>query len=532
MEFAHPEWLLLLLAVPALTLWVARGRRRRARDWVSLAQVGSPPGDGGWGWAVAMACLIVALAGPRWGRASGPPLPEGHDVVLLIDTSRSMGAEDAVPNRLGVAVEAAESLVKALGAEPGSRVAVVAFAGRADLRIPLTENLGAAEDALRALQPGGIRPGGTNLGAGLEKALDAFDLEEHAEGRTIVLFSDGEDHADTWRLALEPLRRGRVIVHAVALGDPVQGHEVPAGGGRPLQYRGQPVLSKRCDAPLEAIARATGGVFLPLGLKSVELGPLYRDRIAPLARQRRAALHPPQRAERFGLLVLGALVIGLAGSYPYPWPMGLRWLAVLLVTLGAGRLDEPPAAAIAAGNAAYAKGDYAAALAAYRRASELDPRSPLPRYNAAATLFQLRRYEEAAGLYRKARERADAGLRTKIDFALGNTAFALGDIAGALQAYDACLASRVPGTSYDAIRRDAARNRAFVAQQPPPPSNDEEAGQPTAAAKGEPPEKAPRDGAPSHSQASGSSAPSPAGGSQGATPTGQARMGGAGGFGA
>src|SRR6185437_9839580 len=119
-------------------------------------------------WLGAMVCLVLALAQPRWGRSAIGPMPPGHDVILAVDVSRSMAAEDAVPDRLGLAVEAAESLLKALGRERGTRVGLVAFAGRGVLRCPLTENLGAVVDALDRLRPGDVRPGGTNLGAALD----------------------------------------------------------------------------------------------------------------------------------------------------------------------------------------------------------------------------------------------------------------------------------------------------------------------------------------------------------------------------
>ena len=156
-----------------------------------------------------VACLIVAMAQPRWGRLAASPLPPGHDVVLMVDVSRSMGVEDAVPNRLAAAVEAAESLVNALAREATNRVAVVAFAGRGVLRCPLTENLGAVLDALHRLRPGAVRPGGTDLGAALDAAREAFGPEEHAEGRAIVVFSDGEDHARSLELATGPASPGR-----------------------------------------------------------------------------------------------------------------------------------------------------------------------------------------------------------------------------------------------------------------------------------------------------------------------------------
>ena len=90
----------------------------------------------------------------------------------------------------------------------------------------------------------------------------------------------------------------------------------------------------------------------------------------------------------------------------------------------------------------------------------------MPRYNAAATLFQLGRYDLARERYLEARERASASLRTKIDFALGNTALAEGDIAGAIRSYDECVASTARGAALDAVRRDAAINRRFALEQP------------------------------------------------------------------
>ncbi|MEO8942382.1 MAG: VWA domain-containing protein [Isosphaeraceae bacterium] len=413
-----------------------------------------------------MGFLVLALAQPRWGLLPVSPLPPGQDVVIVIDVSRSMGAEDAVPNRLGAAVDAAEGLLATLGRSPGDRAAVVAFAGRAVVRCPLTETIGAASDVLRSLRPGEVQPGGTDLGAALTSAFEVFDQEPRAEGRTIVLFSDGEDHAGRWQRALNSLKG--VVVHAVALGDADEGAKVPSASGEPITYQGQTVVSRRTDEPLRTIAQGTGGAFLPLGLARVDLGRLYRDRIAPLARRERMLARVPERAEQYSLFVFMAMVLGLVGSWPRPWRLPLAAALVLVATAGSGPNVETAADAVAAGKLAYNAGQFDRALAAFEHASRLDPRSAIARYNAAATLYQVGRYTEAAALYRQVRDQADPGLRAKIDYALGNTMLALGKASAAIRHYDACLAAKVAGPPYDALRRDARINRQFAARHRPP----------------------------------------------------------------
>jgi Ca-activated chloride channel family protein len=490
LNFAHPEYLWLLTLVLPLAAWEIRSRGWRRRGWRALAQRGGAPRDGmvcAIGCAI---CVIIALAQPRWGRLEGSPLPPGHDVVLVVDVSQSMGAEDAVPTRLAVAIEGARSLIDALAREPSNRAALVAFAGRGVVRCPLTENFGAVLDALDRLRPGAIQPGGTDLGAALEKVIEAVEADEHAQGRAVVVFSDGEDHANRWSARLERLRQRDVVVHTVAIGDPDQGHPVPVEkSAQALSYHGETVLSRRSDAALEAIAHRTGGVIVRLGLASGDLGSLYETRIEPAARVRREASRLADQAERFPLLLLAALVFLLAGcrgpaggrrlAWPWTWSwrlspkrLGLAALIVAVCALGAGAGDTPPkiqaqsaADLVARGKAAYEAGRLDEALAAFEAATVRAPRSAVARYNAAATSFQLRRYDEARQLYREARMHADRALAVKIDYALGNTALALGDIAGAISAYDECLASTAGGAALDAVRRDAAINRRFAFEQ-------------------------------------------------------------------
>jgi Ca-activated chloride channel homolog len=497
MNFAHPERLWLLTLLLPLLIWTIRGRWRRRKSWQALAQRGRPSRDGTPGIAASIACLIIALAQPRWGNLPAGALPPGHDLVFMIDVSRSMGAEDAVPNRLAVALELAEGLVRRLGQDPSNRAAVVAFAGRGVLRCPLTENLGAVLDAIRRLQPGSVKPDGTDLGAALDAAIEALavDPREHAQGRAVIVFSDGEDHADRWSSRLERLRQQDIVVHAVAIGDADQGHPVPADKtAQPLLFEGKKVLSKRFDTALEAIARGTGGAVVKFGLASGDLGNLYKSKIEPLARSRRDASRLADRAERFPLLLLTAFVFLLLGYLPagrgWNWSWRGTWgwrrslkslgptsLLFALAVLGTGAIDVPQKiaaesaeSAVARGKAAYEKGRFEEASAAFEAAMQRAPKSVVARYNAAATLFQLKEYTRARERYLEARQGADASLRTKIDYALGNTALALGEIAAAIRSYDDCIDSTSRGNALDIVRQDAEINRRFAVEQAQAPA--------------------------------------------------------------
>lgn len=489
-------WLLGLL--PLLVVWGMRSARLRRRGWEEVAQRGRPPGDGTAWWIAAAFLTIVAVAQPRWGLDKSDRLPPGHDVVLLIDDSRSMGAEDAVPSRLGVAKESARSLIEALAKTPGNRVAVVAFAGRGVLRCPLTENAGAALDALDRLKPGDVRPGGTDLAAGLAAALDAFDRQEHQDGRTILVFSDGEDHAGRWERAIpvDRLRREMVIIHSIAIGDPEHGHAVPVKGAvHPLTYRGEPVLSRRVDTSLEAVAKRSGGAMIRLGLASADLGALYKTRIEPVALRTRAELRISERIDRFPWFLMAALALGLIGCRPRGFQgtpskiwtrlrKGLarisrfrRWFrfarvagaaVMLLMVAGAGDatdVADSAAQSVDKGLASYRAGRFEAAQAEFDAAVRHAPSLAVPRYNAAAARYRLGKYAEAHAGYLEARARAGPALRTKIDYALGNSALALGNIAAAIGHYDDCLASTVTGKALDAVRQDAAINREFAIAQ-------------------------------------------------------------------
>jgi Ca-activated chloride channel family protein len=309
------------------------------------------------------------------------------------------------------------------------------------------------------------------------------------------VFSDGEDHADRWSSRLERLRQQDIVVHAVAIGDADKGHPVPVDKmAQPLLFEGAKVLSKRSDAALEAIVRGTGGTIVKLGLASGNLGKLYESKIEPMARNRRNASRLADRAERFPLFLLTAFVFLLLGYLPagrgwswswrgtWTWRRSLKNLGAaaalfMLTVMGTGAVDVPQntlvesaESAVARGMIAYESGRFEEASAAFLAAMQRAPTSAVARYNAAAAFFQRKEYSQAREHYLEARIRADAILRTKIDYALGNTALAMGEIASAIRSYDNCLASTARGEAVERVRQDAAINRRFALEQAQAPA--------------------------------------------------------------
>lgn len=469
LEFTRPEWLLSLIAVPALVLLATRAMRRRRDGWKRLGKSSRIPTEGDWRWITALVLLILAAAGPSWDWKGHTAASPGHDVMLVVDTSRSMGVPDALPTRIGAAVQSAKSLVQAIGSEEVGRVGLVAFAGRGVVRCPLTTNLGVVNDALQALRPGDVQPGGTNLAAGVRAALDALARSDPFVPRTIVLFTDGEDLSGSWPELVARLRREKVTLHGVAVGDLESGHAVPIGGGKSLKFAGKTVESRRNDTPIEALAGASGGTVVRLGLAPTDLGAFFERRIQPFAARRREQIRRESAlTDRHAPFVFFALAVGVSACGPRRFRGGGTVWLFLLVFLGASPRDVSTSEWVRQGKAAYDRGAFQEASAFFERAIRNDPRSAVAFYDAGAAAFQLGGFDEALRHYKRALilTKQD-GLRMKTQFALGNVHLALGQRSQAIEAYGACIASTVAGPEYDAIRRDAAINRRFAEREPP-----------------------------------------------------------------
>ncbi len=207
---------------------------------------------------------------------------KGLDLIIAVDTSRSMLANDIPPNRLERVKLSAQDLI---GELQGDRIGVIAFAGRAFLQAPLTIDYNAAVEALNDLDTNVIPEGGTNISEAIGLAIKTFG-KSAIGNRALIIFTDGEELAgDATQLAKDAAEAG-VRIFTVGVGTP-EGSLIPLaaqGGGTAFvkDNAGEVVKSKLDETRLREIAQATEGVFLPLGNGPATMRQLYDDGLSKM----------------------------------------------------------------------------------------------------------------------------------------------------------------------------------------------------------------------------------------------------------
>jgi Ca-activated chloride channel family protein len=349
-RLAHPAalWLLAvqpLLWVLAIRAWFRRRRLLRRLGTGLALRALTAPGRGGRGlrnlcWSTGTLALILGVAGPRWGTDPSQQATSGRDLVVVLDLSRSMLAEQ--PGRQERARRALLDLADSLQRRGGHRVALVAFAASARVVCPLTHDYDHFREAVKQQDannlPPELRPArnddpsGTRIGAGLRAAVAAHDPQA-AGFQDILLVSDGDDPAgdEEWAEGVAEARTAGIPVYCLGVGDPAAPSTIPTALG-PLQHDGQPVRTRLHELPLQEIARSTGGLYFPARTHALPQGALYREILQARARQDNRE-------------------VPLAASRPrYPWFFGaaLALLAASLLLAGGG--PRRPAEAAAGAN--------------------------------------------------------------------------------------------------------------------------------------------------------------------------------------
>jgi Ca-activated chloride channel homolog len=315
MNWAAPAYAWLgLLAVPlvALAAWGEQRRRQETTRLFGADAAGAAlllPGRG----ARLVRCallaaagllLIIAFCGPQWGVVAEERQTKGVDILIALDTSKSMLADDVIPSRLSAAKEAIALLTARLS---GDRIGLLAFAGSAFLVCPLTTDYGVFSGALSETGVDTIPLGGSSLAAALNEAKRAFSGREGG-GKLLIVVSDGEDHGGDYAAAAKSLHDAGVTVYSVAAGT-LPGGLIPLPQGEFFKDgRGVVVKSRLQQAPLQAIAAAAGGRLLELSAGRNVLADLYAHEAAAL-RQKAVTTVRMRLRERFQIPLALALML-------------------------------------------------------------------------------------------------------------------------------------------------------------------------------------------------------------------------------
>lgn len=324
MEIAAPWFAALALPIFGLVILVFAGyRRTRTQDQFFAREHLLPRLMIGSGWhrrwlgptllLGTLMSLTVALAQPQWGEDTDDAPPRGRDIVVLLDTSMSMLAEDVAPNRLERAKQMIRELVAELRRSGGHRLALIGFAGRASLRCPPTLDYDLFLLRLDELTVGSVPQQGTLIGDAVRQTLDGFAGIDEAYA-DIILITDGEDHNSLPMDAAREAAGRAVAIHTVGVGDAGDGAYVPIpdprSGPTLLAYHGRQVKSRMQPDMLKDFATETGGHALLAGTGAADVTTIYRDHIADKPRARRGdSDQEERRAHRFQWFVAFALLL-------------------------------------------------------------------------------------------------------------------------------------------------------------------------------------------------------------------------------
>lgn len=321
MELGELRWLHALWAVAAIgaMLLIAAARRRAAAkrliDAELLPAVAARPSLGrlvakSLLVAAALACVALALARPRWSAVPQDVRRLGRDVVFVVDVSRSMLADDLKPSRLERAKLAIQDVLES---GVGDRVGLVAFAGTAVTKVPLTFDYGFMSMQLDALSPASVPRGGTLIGDAIREALRSFDTESPAH-RDIILITDGEDHESFPVEAAGKAGEMGVRIIAVGLGDETIGRPITytddRGVRRTVTYQGEPVRSKLDADTLRRVAAASnGGVYFNVATGNINLDEVYTQLVRRAEQTELEGKQGVRLEEQFQIFLAAALAL-------------------------------------------------------------------------------------------------------------------------------------------------------------------------------------------------------------------------------
>lgn len=281
--FAHPEYLLLLLLVPfffiGLALWMgARKRRLRKLGDEALVKELMPSWSRSKRWvravlySLAFIFFVIGLSRPQIGAKLKEYKARGAEIMVVLDVSNSMLAQDYTPNRLERAKLAISRITDKL---QGDRIGLIIFAGSSFVQLPITSDYVSAKMFLNNISTESVPIQGTAIGDAINTAIRSFSAQSD-QSRAVIVITDGENHEDDAVAAATTAAEAGVKVYTIGVGS-ADGQPIPMKGGLLKDKEGNIVVTKLDEDTLKAIAEAGGGAYVHAGNDEFGLTPIIDD---------------------------------------------------------------------------------------------------------------------------------------------------------------------------------------------------------------------------------------------------------------
>mgnify|MGYP001102037838 FL=1 len=283
MTFAHADYLLLLLLVPvfpvvqAVVLKLRARRIRRFGDEALVAKL-MPSYSKAKAWvrtslfSLAFFFFVIALSGPQVGAVLKEHNTKGAEVMIVLDVSNSMLAQDYSPNRLERAKLAISRVVDKLRDD---RLGLIVFAGNSFVQLPITADYVSAKMFLNTISTESVPVQGTAIGDAINTAIRSFSSQSD-KSRAIIVITDGENHEDDPVAAARQAAEMGIRVFVIGVGSP-EGKMIPVGGDYLRDKNGEIVVTRLDETVLNDIASAGKGLYVRAGNSEFGLNPIIQE---------------------------------------------------------------------------------------------------------------------------------------------------------------------------------------------------------------------------------------------------------------
>ena len=392
---------------------------------------------------MAFAFAIVALSAPQWGYRWEKTTQKGVDIMIALDCSKSMLAQDIKPNRLE---RAKREIIDLLRMMKSDRAGLVAFSGRAILQCPLTLDHEAFNIFLKVLEPGFLPVGGTNLDHAIKECYNGFEKESDTQ-KAILLITDGENTSGGVEDIAREMAKQGIKIFSIGVGD-IQGAPIPdEKGGFKKDVSGNIILSKVDTKILEKLAAMTGGTYVRSVAGDMDLDLIYKDKILGTM-ERKTLISGKQKIweNRYQWFLFPCIVLLLI-ELILSSKKKLKRVSIIAFAIGLSIFTSQNGQAFAktvsssvnSGIKAFEEQNYEQAKTHFIDAQLKDPENAKLYYNIGAAAYMNNEYDQAEKNFMEALKTKDTNLAHDAQYNLANTYFRMGNLDEAIKGYENIL---------------------------------------------------------------------------------------------